>query len=54
MLRAAYGVVYQAPLYGVGPGICITIVAGGYILIGEGLRRLHGTDRRLDSSVGGM
>jgi peptide/nickel transport system permease protein len=33
MLRAAYGVVYQAPLYGVGPGICITIVAGGYILI---------------------
>lgn len=54
MLRAAYGVVYQAPLYGVGPGICITVVAGGYILIGEGLRRLYGTDRRLDSSVGGM
>lgn len=54
MLRSAYGVVYQAPLYGVGSGICITIVAGGYILIGEGLRRLYDTDRRLDSSVGGM
>jgi peptide/nickel transport system permease protein len=54
MLRSAFGVVYQAPMYGVGPGVFITIVAGAYILIGEGLRRLYGTDRRLDGSLGRM
>jgi hypothetical protein len=39
MLRSAYDVVYNAPLYGVFPGVCITLVAGAYIMIGEGLRR---------------
>lgn len=42
MLRAAFSFVYQAPLYGVGPGICVTMVAGAYILIGEGFRRKFG------------
>ena len=44
MLRSAYGVVYEAPLYGLGPGVCVTIVAGAYILIGEGLRRKYRAD----------
>lgn len=44
MLRSAYGVVYQAPLYGIGPGISVTMVAGAYILIGEGLRRKYRAD----------
>jgi hypothetical protein len=63
MLRAAYGVVYQAPLYGIGPGIGVTMVSGAYILIGEGLRRKYRTDRNvgaagraggLDPTVGGI
>lgn len=49
MLRAAYGAVYQSPLYGIGPGVCVTIVAGAYILIGEGLRRKFHTDRNVAS-----
>ena len=44
MLRSAYGVVYEAPLYGLGPGVCVTLVAGAYILIGEGLRRKYRAD----------
>lgn len=39
MLRSAYDVVYNVPLYGVFPGVCITLLAGAYIMIGEGLRR---------------
>ncbi len=58
MLRSAYGSVYQAPLYGVGPGICITIVAGAYLLIGEGFRRKYSGDRNLrnidTTSLGGV
>lgn len=38
MLRAAYDVVYNVPLYGVFPGVCITLLAGAYIMIGQGLR----------------
>ena len=44
MLRSAYGVVYEAPFYGLGPGVCVTLVAGAYILIGEGLRRKYRAD----------
>lgn len=47
MLRSAYGVVYQAPLYGIGPGVGVTIVSGAYVLIGEGLRRKFRTDRNV-------
>jgi peptide/nickel transport system permease protein len=57
MLRAAYGQVYDAPLYGVGAGVSISLVAGAYILIGEGLRRKYRSDRNLGSfshSVGGL
>jgi len=57
MLRSAYGVVYDAPLYGVGAGVCISLVAGAYILIGEGLRRKFRNDRNvgtLSSSIGGL
>lgn len=57
MLRSAYGVVYDAPLYGIGPGVCISLVAGAYILIGEGLRRKFRSDRNMSSlgrSIGGL
>ncbi|CAN5731148.1 ABC transporter permease [soil metagenome] len=59
MLRSAYGVVYESPLYGIGPGVCVTIVSGAYILIGEGLRRKFRTDRNaatrgVDATLGGM
>jgi ABC-type dipeptide/oligopeptide/nickel transport system permease subunit len=56
MLRSAYGVVYDAPLYGIGPGVCISLVAGAYILIGEGLRRKFRSDRNIGSlgSIGGV
>jgi peptide/nickel transport system permease protein len=57
MLRSAYGVVFDAPLYGIGPGVCISLVAGAYILIGEGLRRKFRTDRNvgtLGNAVGGV
>jgi len=53
MLRSAYGVVYQAPLYGIGPGIGITLVSGAYILIGEGLRRKFRADRNLGAGASG-
>lgn len=49
MLRSAYGVVYDAPLFGIGPGIAISVVAGAYVLIGEGLRRRFRTDRNTSS-----
>jgi peptide/nickel transport system permease protein len=39
MLRSAYDVVYNAPLYGIFPGVCITLLAGAYIMIGQGLRQ---------------
>lgn len=39
MLRSAFSFVYQAPFYGIGAGISVTVVAGAYILIGEGFRR---------------
>lgn len=57
MLRSAFGVVYDAPLYGLGPGVCISLVAGAYVLIGEGLRRRWRTDRHrgsIGNSVGGL
>jgi peptide/nickel transport system permease protein len=57
MLRSAYGQVYDAPLYGVGPGVSISLVAGAYILIGEGLRRKFRSDRNIGSvtrAVGGL
>jgi ABC-type antimicrobial peptide transport system permease subunit len=38
-MRSAYDVVYIAPLYGVVPGILVTITALSYTLIGNGLRR---------------
>lgn len=52
MLRSAYGVVYQAPWYGVGPGVAVTLLAGAYILIGEGLRRLFRADRNVGVGLG--
>jgi peptide/nickel transport system permease protein len=38
MLGSAFDVVYQAPLYGVVPGVCIVLLSGAYVLIGHGLR----------------
>jgi len=51
MLRASFSFVYQAPWYGVGPGICVTSVASAYVLIGEGLRRKFGRQRSIMSST---
>ena len=39
LMRSAYDVVYVAPLYGVVPGVLVTITALSYTLIGNGLRR---------------
>lgn len=47
MLRASFSFVYQAPFYGVGPGICVTLVASAYVLIGEGLRRKFARQRSI-------
>lgn len=49
MLRSAYDVVYNAPLYGLFPGICITLLAGAYLMIGQGLRRRVPSDGALDT-----
>lgn len=38
LLRNAFDNVYNAPYYGIAPGVCITLLAGSYIMIGEGLR----------------
>jgi peptide/nickel transport system permease protein len=38
MLSEAFDVVYQAPVYGVVPGICVVLLSGAYLLIGTGLR----------------
>jgi len=38
MLHSAFDVVYQAPYYGVVPGICIVLLSGAYVMIGHGLR----------------
>jgi peptide/nickel transport system permease protein len=38
MLGSAFDVVYQAPLYGVVPGVCVVLLSGAYVLIGHGLR----------------
>ena len=51
MLRVSFSFVYQAPWYGVGPGICVTLVASAYVLIGEGLRRKFGRQRNIMSST---
>ncbi|WP_432970357.1 ABC transporter permease [Dactylosporangium sp. CA-233914] len=47
MLRSAYDVVYYAPFYGLFPGIFVTLVAGAYVMIGEGLRRRIASGRAL-------
>lgn len=38
MLQAAFDNVYSAPYYGIAPGVCITVLSGAYIMIGQGLR----------------
>ncbi len=42
LLYSAFQQVFQAPLYGVVPGLCITVLALGYMLLGRGLAELHG------------
>jgi peptide/nickel transport system permease protein len=42
LLYSAFQQVFQAPLYGIVPGICITLLALGYTLLGRGLADLHG------------
>jgi peptide/nickel transport system permease protein len=38
MLFSAFDVIYQAPLYGIAPGVCIVLLSGAYLMIGHGLR----------------
>jgi peptide/nickel transport system permease protein len=42
MLYNAFQSVFQAPLYGVAPGVFITVLAYGYMLLGRGLADLQG------------
>ena len=46
MLYNAFQNVFQTPLYGVAPGVCITVLAYGYMLLGRGLSDLHGQGGR--------
>jgi peptide/nickel transport system permease protein len=48
MLYNAFQNVFQAPLYGVAPGVCITVLAYGYMLLGRGLGDLQGRTGRQD------
>jgi peptide/nickel transport system permease protein len=43
-LNQAFQVVFQAPLYGVVPGVCITLLAFGYMLLARGLGELQRGD----------
>lgn len=51
MLQAAFNVVYEAPWYGVVPGLCIVLLAGSYTMIGLGLRKWSDIDRRAGSAA---
>jgi ABC-type dipeptide/oligopeptide/nickel transport system permease subunit len=42
MLYNAFQSVFQAPLYGVAPGVFITVLAYGYMMLGRGLSDLQG------------
>lgn len=53
MLQTAFSVVFFSPLYGLGPGLSISLVAGAYILMGEGLRQMWKMDRR-ERAVGSV
>ncbi|HXW78823.1 MAG TPA: ABC transporter permease [Acidimicrobiales bacterium] len=46
MLYNAFQNVFQAPFYGVPPGVCITLLAYGYMLLGRGLGELQGRTGR--------
>jgi peptide/nickel transport system permease protein len=46
MLYNAFQNVFQAPIYGVAPGVCITVLAYGYMLLGRGLGELQGRTGR--------
>ena len=46
MLYNAFQNVFQAPVYGVAPGVCITVLAYGYMLLGRGLGELQGRTGR--------
>ncbi len=42
LLYSAFQNVFEAPLYGIVPGVCITLLAYGYLLLGKGLGQLQG------------
>lgn len=48
MLKAAYNVVFDAPLYGVIPGVLISIVAFAYMQMSRGLRMRYGRQQQVD------
>jgi peptide/nickel transport system permease protein len=49
LLYTAFQNVFQSPLYGVVPGVCITLLAYGYMLLGKGLGELQGKTGRHQS-----
>ncbi len=50
MLYNAFQNVFQAPFYGVPPGVCITLLAYGYMLLGRGLGELQGRTGRQEQA----
>jgi peptide/nickel transport system permease protein len=42
MLHQAFDYVFSDPWYGIPPGICIVLLAYGYLLLGQGLGQLQG------------
>ena len=46
MLYNAFQNVFSAPLYGVAPGVFITVLAYGYMMLGRGLADLQGSTGR--------
>ncbi len=40
MLQASFEWLFQAPLYGIFPGVCITVVALGFTWLAEGMRAI--------------
>lgn len=54
MLQSSFQWLFQAPLYGVMPGVCITLVALAYTWLADGLQRTIGAGGRRVRTVGAL
>jgi hypothetical protein len=54
MLQSSFQWLFEAPLYGVMPGACITLVALAYTWVADGLQRAIGTGGRRVRTIGGL